>query len=433
MRRFVIGVLLVPQSYISLFYLLGAVQGAFLAFSLFFNRTGSHQANRYLCLFTLMLTVGLLDYFLASLPDNDWALSFRTLSWSREFLFGVFIYFYARELTQPGRYPLRGSQWFHFIPAALHGSILLPLLATSPEQLTALLSREGLDTPIERLWSLLLNDVRFALEIVHLPIYLLLSYRLLLAHQQQVKAQFSYQESVSLVWLRNLILGTFIVYLIWVLEDLFSIGLGVRVVLGVAMVCLIYTMGYLGLKQPLIFVDRRVFDRFSPAEAAAPESDLSTEVSVASDETRGTTVVVTDDGSSDEVSKDETQGRYQNSSLSSSSSELLFQEIDEFVATKELYLEPQLSLPQLADQLGYSIPYVSQAINQQTGLNFFDFVNLYRVKKVIAQLEDPSELPGTMLALGLAAGFNSKSAFYTAFKKVTGQSPGQYRAKVLAN
>ncbi len=105
--------------------------------------------------------------------------------------------------------------------------------------------------------------------------------------------------------------------------------------------------------------------------------------------------------------------------------------IDQAVVQNQLYRDSLLSLPQLAEKLDLSVNYLSQAINQQKGQNFFDYINTYRVQEVIRLMQ---KSPSTnVLDLALAAGFNSKSPFYAAFRKHTDMTPSQYRQTLSEN
>jgi AraC-like DNA-binding protein len=77
-----------------------------------------------------------------------------------------------------------------------------------------------------------------------------------------------------------------------------------------------------------------------------------------------------------------------------------------------------------------SLNYLSQVINQQTGKNFFDFINSYRITEATTILSEDVENRQNILNLAMSVGFNSKSAFYNAFKKHTGMTPTQYRAQL---
>ena len=74
-----------------------------------------------------------------------------------------------------------------------------------------------------------------------------------------------------------------------------------------------------------------------------------------------------------------------------------------------------------------SISSISKLINGREGCNFSDYINKYRVSEAKKLLADKNFDPYTIVAIGLECGFNSKSTFYTAFKKFTGQTPTQYR------
>jgi AraC-like DNA-binding protein len=84
-------------------------------------------------------------------------------------------------------------------------------------------------------------------------------------------------------------------------------------------------------------------------------------------------------------------------------------------------------LSQLAQQLGTSANYLSQIINEQLKVNFYDFVNGYRVEEAKRLMCSTERQNTNILKIALDSGFNSKSAFYTAFKKATSITPTQYR------
>jgi AraC-like DNA-binding protein len=93
----------------------------------------------------------------------------------------------------------------------------------------------------------------------------------------------------------------------------------------------------------------------------------------------------------------------------------------------KVYLDPELSLPRLAEALGCSVNHLSQAINAGHNLSFFDYVNHYRVAEAARLLRQKDCRFPAVLDVALSVGFNSISTFYTAFKKSTGQTPAKYR------
>lgn len=100
-------------------------------------------------------------------------------------------------------------------------------------------------------------------------------------------------------------------------------------------------------------------------------------------------------------------------------------QLADYMHTEMPYLDAELSLQKLATGLGLPDKQVSQLINQQLGKHFFDYINEFRIQEAKALLKDQPDL--TVLEILYQVGFNSKSSFYTAFKKETGETPTNYR------
>ena len=94
--------------------------------------------------------------------------------------------------------------------------------------------------------------------------------------------------------------------------------------------------------------------------------------------------------------------------------------------TKKPYLNPELNIYQLSDDLKLKKHHLSQVINEKSGMNFFDFVNTFRVEEIKRNLANPSMTNYTLLGIGLESGFNSKATFNSAFKKFTGLTPSDF-------
>ena len=99
---------------------------------------------------------------------------------------------------------------------------------------------------------------------------------------------------------------------------------------------------------------------------------------------------------------------------------------------EKVFLEPGLTLPKLARMVNCSVNHLSQAVNAGFGLNFFDFLNSYRIREAKALLSHSDLQSNAILDVAFAVGFNSNSAFYSAFKKITGRTPAQFRRDALA-
>ena len=97
----------------------------------------------------------------------------------------------------------------------------------------------------------------------------------------------------------------------------------------------------------------------------------------------------------------------------------------DYVTTERPYLDPDLTLAGLSDQVAMTAREVSELLNQSLGLHFFDFINGHRID--YAQQLLLSDSSKSILDILLASGFNSKSSFNTAFKKQVGMTPSAYR------
>ncbi len=109
-----------------------------------------------------------------------------------------------------------------------------------------------------------------------------------------------------------------------------------------------------------------------------------------------------------------------------------FTEIKTLIQTEKLFKNPHLSLSFLSEKLQLNESYISQLFSENSLENFSEFTNKLRVKDVKKSLKDNSFSCYTIVAIGLEAGFNSKSAFYAAFKKEVGTTPTMYRKQNLS-
>jgi AraC-like DNA-binding protein len=124
--------------------------------------------------------------------------------------------------------------------------------------------------------------------------------------------------------------------------------------------------------------------------------------------------------------------RYAKSGLDASQVEAVKNRVAVLMDEERIYLRSDLTLPQLASTLSCSVNHVSQAINAGFGMSFFDYLNQLRVSEATRLMQSEHGDMPTVLSIALQVGFNSTSTFYVAFKKVTGQTPAEYRRAVGA-
>lgn len=106
---------------------------------------------------------------------------------------------------------------------------------------------------------------------------------------------------------------------------------------------------------------------------------------------------------------------------------LYFQKLELLCKDQHIYTDSTLNREKVAEKLGISVGYVSQIVNTITGDNFAHYINNYRVEAVKEMISNAEYENYNLLTMGLEAGFTSKTTFYNSFKKVTGQTPNEYK------
>ncbi len=128
---------------------------------------------------------------------------------------------------------------------------------------------------------------------------------------------------------------------------------------------------------------------------------------------------------------DEPKKKYEKSALSPEVENAVLARLSHLLATEKPYLDSTLSLPKLAVQLGTSPHHLSQLLNDRLGLTFFDWLATQRVAEARQLLSDPATAHLKIDEIAERVGYNSPSAFHTAFKRLASQTPAQYRTSEL--
>ncbi|RQP19734.1 AraC family transcriptional regulator [Parapedobacter defluvii] len=105
---------------------------------------------------------------------------------------------------------------------------------------------------------------------------------------------------------------------------------------------------------------------------------------------------------------------------------LLQKEVQKAVVDERLYLDPLLNLPALSEKVGLGTHELSFVLNQGFGKNFYQYINELRVEEAKRLLESEAFRDQDMASIAVHAGFNSRTTFYTAFKKIAGMTPKAY-------
>ena len=102
------------------------------------------------------------------------------------------------------------------------------------------------------------------------------------------------------------------------------------------------------------------------------------------------------------------------------------QKLEEYIREKELFLNAKLSLNDLATEMGTNRSYLSNCLNNELGVTFYDFINSFRLERAKSLLGDAA-FGGSIEETALLSGFNSVSTFRRSFQKKYGCTPSQYR------
>lgn len=105
----------------------------------------------------------------------------------------------------------------------------------------------------------------------------------------------------------------------------------------------------------------------------------------------------------------------------------LVQQLEKIMVVEQPYLDNELSLPKLAQMLDTNLHTLSFVINEHYGENFSQYINRYRINEAQKMLADAGNDHLSILGIAYEVGFNSKTAFNTAFKKITGLSPTAFK------
>ena len=363
--------------------LLGVAQALLLAAALLSVKRGNRTANRLLAAFVIVIAIGVGGATMAS--DRFIPLYPHLLKIQDPFyiLGAPLLYLYVRTLIK-GR-GLGKKDLLHFLPFTLCLLYLLPFYFQSSE---AKLVSVGSHFDFWARWSY----IRSTTLIVQFIIYLSLIAWMLVAYSRKLKRQSSTAQKSVLFQVRFL-LATLTA--VWVLGSLkFALTLifpaydteTVDLLIPASLSVFVYAMGYIGLRRP---------------EALTGLDDLPP-----------------------------SPRRYEKSTLTLERSDTYLQRLLDLMNTEKPYLDGELTLQKLAKAVAVSPHHLSQTINEQLNQNFIDFINAYRIEEAKRMLTDPAKKHYSILAVSEEVGFNSKSAFNTAFKKHVNMTPSEFKKAI---
>ena len=362
--------------------LLGSLQGFMLSFLLVSSKQFNKKSNQFLALLVFVISMQILHNMLLDIDigNNYPFLPYLPLAWN--LLIPFTLYYFIQYLIKPD-YKIQSWEYLPLVP------FVLQILFRSVFCVFYLFQPSLMDK-YHTVWVWGCYSFEL-LAVIYCLVVLILIVRKLTRYEQNLLENYAEIGDKSLRWLKNTMLFTFVLWVIWALPFGYMVGIGSEVLpsvylLSLGMGLIIYWLGYSmyfrrDLFESPMMVQETIAATSSPSKT--PELSIKTEEH--------------------------------------------FRRLLVLMEQEELYAEPELSMTLLAEKLGLSNGYLSQIINQKEGKNFFEFVNTYRVEAVKRKLKDPKFDHFSILGIAMDAGFKSKSTFNAVFKKMTGQTPSAFR------
>jgi len=375
----------------SVIILLGAGQGLFLSFYLF-TKIENRDANKWLAFLLTVVSLHLLEYA-ADISGISLKYPLITaITYPLLFCMGPLYFFYCRCLLDKDYY-ISYKTLPHFIPPAAVLLLMLPFYLMPAAEKTAYLqglsSSGTLKIPTGQL-------VFMAAHVFQTVAYVLASYKFISKREEDLKRVSSDVFAVKkLDWLRSFSFY-FSIYLVLylVLVAVLTFARSFQIEIDYIMLFItsfsLYLIGYAAIGHPEIF--------------------------------KGTQEI-------------EAAGSFENNTAPPKNGNKfpgLKEKLLQYMETNKPYLKSDLKISELADSL--SVPYyqLSQLINNEFAVNFYDFVNKYRVEEAKKLLIEDTR-NHKILAIAFEVGFNSKATFNRVFKNVTDLTPSEFKEKFSAS
>jgi AraC-like DNA-binding protein len=360
--------------------------GVFIAFFLsllVLTKKGRNLTDNILGIWMIIIGLHLSAYYsyvsglIYQFPNILW------LNLPYPFLHGPMLYLYTQALTNPEKF--KTKKWLlHFILPVFILVLHIPFMLTPKRELLEFIKNYDEN---KRDWQRVLTTASLTVSGFF---YVFITNWLLSSHKKRILNQFSNQEKINLNWLRMLFYG---MGLMWI----FIIFTGYDPLIFTAASVFTIFIGYYGIKQVGIFTNQNV-------EIGEEEPVFENILEINGVEKK----------------------KYAKSGLNDDLAKEIHQKLKNFMEGEKFFIEPEITLTDLANRLEIHPNYLSQVINELEGVNFYDYINTLRIEEFKRLVSFPENQKYTLLALAYDCGFNSKTAFNRFFKKATNLSPSEF-------
>ncbi|MET4733155.1 AraC-like DNA-binding protein [Thalassospira sp. MBR-102] len=373
--------------------ILGISQAGFFILLLRQEGPSALYANRWLYIFILCFALIFLRDAVFLLFGTEIALMTEPLLFSAYLALGPAIFLYVR--TVAGRWVSNG--WWHFV-SLLVGMVFSSILTASvfarygdeissgaPIHLT-------FETDPALSWFVVAIMTAF---FVYVGTYHLMMWRAARSFATELTKQGTEQSLAKRQWIGNVVRSLHLAFVVfagiqiiqWWTESLYWAGS----VMNFVFLCIVMRLSFLVASQPFNTIPAKVVHL-----SVDPLTDLA--------------------------DKDHEPLR---SLVDTDESERIRKRLDVLRTERNLMFDPLLTMPKLASAVGATPNQLSFVLNRHLSQSFFEFVNTVRIEEAVRLLLAEPNRP--VLDIAMAVGFNSKSTFNLAFRRVTGTTPSKYR------
>jgi AraC-like DNA-binding protein len=356
------------ESFISAFILLCGIQGIFLSVIIFKNMDSKRHEKYFLIFIISLFSINIIANQIVSYLAKDTP-DFLLSTGAFQLLAGPIFYYYCKSVAVSG-FKHKLSDLINIFPFVLY--VLFLMIIHIWTQYTPVLK--------------IANRILWFLIIAEFIYYMILIKKHISDFNRELENNFSTKDKIGLDWLNYVFVAILIVLMLYFFVFILVFHNANKIIsvkiFSIILSALIYFFGYKGLRlKPMVI-----------------NSDVSKE-------------------------------KYLKSNLSQEYKSYWKDKLIQSLEKIKPHLDPELSLTKLAQITGLSENNLSQIINSELNTTFYDLINNYRIEEVKKIFLSKSEW--NILDSAFAAGFNSKTAFNTIFKKKTGLTPTQFKKNII--
>jgi AraC-like DNA-binding protein len=296
------------------------------------------------------------------------------------------IYLYVKSITT-SKFTFKGNDWWHFAGAFLlvvyrTGIYLYDSFQPGFDTNQNGVLKENLDEPI-------IQPILFFLDTAVMLLYLAFTFQLFFNYRNKIRQYFSNTYKMQLNWVLSFLILFALIFMYGVVQTLYSqlidqLNYMQQWWLNLFMALVVLYVGVTGYFTDTTQLQKLKFS-FVPNPESIPQSDKSISISDAE-----------------------------------------IEQVRSYMEIEKPFLNPELNLSDLAEELNMTRAQLSQVINSGFHKNFNDFVNEFRVNAVKEKFNKGEHKQLSLLGIAYDCGFNSKATFNRVFKKLTHTSPTEF-------